>query len=207
MTTATTQGERARSLTAASHALDANALKLDETSDGALLAWRPPDGGWSIAQVFEHLVVANDDYLAAIQRALDTRSPGTRGAFAATPWRPSIAGRLLVSSFESPRKLRAPRMWRPAATARPNVIAEFLARQRRLVELIERSTAFDWQRVRLASPVSSLIRMNVGDAFAIVVTHAERHFRQIERLRAGYEAGVIPALSFLDSGASRLRSE
>lgn len=190
MMTAANQGERARSLTAASHALDAHALKFDETQDPALFNWRPPDGGWSIAQVFEHLVIANDDYLAAIQHALDTRAPGTRGTFAATPWRPSIAGRLLVRSFELPRKLRAPRRWRPEPTARPNVTAEFLAGQRRLVDLIERSTAFDWQRVRLASPVSSLIRMNVGDAFAILVTHGERHFHQIERIRAGYEASV-----------------
>jgi len=190
--TATTQGERARALTAASQALDARALVLEETTERAVLDWRPPDGGWSIGQVFEHLILANEDYLAAIQRALDTRSPDGRGTFAATPWKPSLAGRLLVRSFESPRKSRAPTMWRPSPVARPNVIGEFLARQRRLAELIDRSTAFDWQRVRLASPVSSLIRMNIGDAFTILVTHAERHFRQIERIRAGYEAGVTP---------------
>ena len=195
--TATTQGERARALTAASQALDARALVLEGTAEDSLLDWRPPDGGWSIRQVFEHLVVANEDYLAAIQRALDTRSPDGRGTGAARSWKPSMAGRLLVRSFESPRKLRAPRMWRPSPVARPNVIGEFLARQRRLAELIDRSTAFDWRRVRLASPVSSLIRMNIGDAFTILITHAERHFRQIERIRVGYETSAKPRATAL----------
>jgi len=184
MTRPITQGERAHALTAALHALDSRVLALE--TDPALFDWQPPEGGWTIAQVFEHLCVANEDYLMAIQPALNRRSDGVPGSFAATPWRPSLAGRLLVRSLESPRKLRAPRRWQPSPTARPNVTAEFVARQRRIEELIERSTAHDWQRVRLASPVSSLIRMNVGDAFTILVAHAERHFQQIERIRAAF---------------------
>ena len=193
MTRPTTQGERARALTAGLHALDAHVHALTAAASPAVLDWQPPDGGWSIAQVFEHLCVANEDYLVAVEHALNNHAAAAPGSFAATPWRPSLAGRLLVRSLESPRKLRAPRMWHPSPTARPNVIGEFLARQRRLEELIERSTAHHWQRVRLASPVSSLIRMNVGDAFTIVVTHAERHCRQIERIRAMsiHQASVV----------------
>jgi hypothetical protein len=197
MTQTTTQGERAHALTAASHALDAHAHAVEAATAPALLDWRPSEGGWSIAQVFEHLCTANEDYLVAIRDALDGHAAGVRGSFATRLWRPSLAGRLLVKSFEAPRKLRAPRMWRPASAARPNVVGEFLARQRRLEELIDRSTAYDWQRVRLASPVSSLIRMNIGDAFTILVTHAERHFRQIERIRAGYEASRTPPVAAL----------
>ena len=55
-----------------------------------------------------------------------------------------------------------------------------------MVQLIERSMSFDWMRVRMGSPVSPLIRMNAGDAFTILVTHAERHFRQIDRIRTEY---------------------
>ena len=188
--TSTTQGERAAALIAATHALDTHALTIHETTPPAALAWRPPDGGWSVGQVFEHLCVATDDYLVTLRRVL--AKPPT-GSQAATRWKPSLAGRLLVRSFESSRKLPAPKRWHPAPAPRPNVVREFLERQRELVKLIERSMAFEWNRVRLASPVSPLIRMNVGDAFAILVTHAERHFRQIDRVRMAYEAsGASP---------------
>ncbi|HEX6050853.1 MAG TPA: DinB family protein [Gemmatimonadaceae bacterium] len=178
--TAITQGDRAAALIAATRALDARALTIHETTSPAALVWQPPDGGWSVGQVFEHLCIASDDYLVTLRRLL--ANPPAR-SHAANRWKPSLAGRILVRSFESSRRLPAPKMWRPAPAARPNVVQEFLARQHELVELIERSMAFEWNRVRLASPVSSLVRMNVGDAFAILVTHAERHFRQIDRVR------------------------
>jgi hypothetical protein len=181
--TSTTQGEKAASLLAAIHALDTRALSIHETTDLAAFTWQPPEGGWSVGQVFEHLCVANDDYLVALRRVLAGTPPSPQASRAAARWKPSLAGRLLVRSFESSRKLPAPKTWRPAPVPRPDVIREFLTRQQELTQLIERSMALEWTRVRLASPVSPLIRMNVGDAFAILVTHAERHFRQIDRVR------------------------
>lgn len=178
--TSITQGERAAALIAATHALDARTLTVHDATTPVVLTWQPPDGGWSIGQVFEHLCVATDDYLVTLRPLLANPPAGSQ---AGSRWKPSLAGRLLVRSFESSRKLPAPKRWRPAPVPRPNVVREFRDRQRDLVELIERSMAFEWNRVRLASPVSSLIRMNVGDAFTILVTHAERHFRQIDRIR------------------------
>ena len=186
----TTQGERASALIAATQALDARATIIEENLDASALEWHPPAGGWSIGQVFEHLCVANDDYLAILRQRLPVTPPVTPGARTGSRWKPSLAGRFLVASFESSRKLPAPKMWHPAPAPRPNVIGEFLGRQRELVQLIERSMGFDWMRVRLGSPVSPLIRMNVGDAFTILVTHAERHFRQIDRIRAEYASVV-----------------
>lgn len=197
--TSTTQGERATALIAAVHTLDARARTIHETTPPAALGWPPPDGGWSVGQVFEHLCVANDDYLVTLRRVLADPPAGSR---AASRWKPSLTGRLLVRSFESSRKLPAPKRWRPAPAPRPNVVRELLARQRELVELIERSMAFEWNRVRLASPVSPLIRMNVGDAFAILVTHAERHFRQIDRVRRAYESAGTAHAAVLTGPAS-----
>jgi len=184
----TSQTEHARNLIASMHALDARASELQRAADTAALEWQPPDGGWSAGQVFEHLCVANDSYLVGLRRVLGTVSVGSRGDVADRMWRPSFAGRLLARSMESPRKLPAPKMWRPAPAPRPNVIAEFLTRQREIEQLIESSMAHDWRRLRLASPVSGLIRMNVGDAFTVLVRHAERHFRQIDGRLAAFAA-------------------
>lgn len=185
--TSITQGQQAAALISATRALDARTLRIEQTLDSAALSWRPPNGGWSIGTVFEHLCVANDSYLEVLRRLVANAPRGT-GSHEALPWKRSFAGRLLVHSFKSSRKMSAPKIYRPSPEPRPNVIGEFLERQRELVSLIERSMTLEWQRIRMASPVTRIIRMNIGDAFDVLVTHAERHFQQIDRIRAEYES-------------------
>ena len=178
----------ATTLIADLRALDARAGEIERTAAPAALRWNPPDGGWSAGQAFEHLCVSNDDYLKAL-RPLVARLPAVPNVEAsALTWRPSLAGGFLARSMQSPRKLPTPKAWKPVAEPRDGVIAEFLARQREIVELIERSMAHEWRRMRLGSPVSALIRMNAGDAFTILVRHAERHFRQIDERLDAFEA-------------------
>ena len=184
------QAQQAQTLMAAMHALDERAAEIARAVDQAAFDWQPPEGGWSAGQVFEHLCVANDSYLMVLRPLLERRSRTQGRDPADAAWRPTFAGRLLARSMESPRKLRAPKMWRPAPAPRSNVIAEFLTRQREIEALIERSLTVEWQHVRLASPVSSLIRMNIGDAFTILVLHAERHFRQIDGRLAAYAESI-----------------
>jgi hypothetical protein len=182
--TTDTQQAHATALIAATHALDERARAIEHAMNEEQLAWQPPTGGWSVGQVFEHLCVAHDSYLVVLRRLLAAPPAATARATAATFWRPSFAGRFLIRSMESRRRMPAPKMWRPAPVPRADVVGEFLSRQRELVALIERSAPFEWTRVRLGSPVSSLIRLNIGDAFTVLVRHAERHFGQIERIRA-----------------------
>ena len=184
------QAQQAKSLIRDIHALDARAGDIARTAEPAAFQWKPATGGWSAGQVFEHLCVANDSYLVVLRRLVTAPSPNDERHDDASNavWKPSLIGGFLARSMESPRKLPAPRMWRPAPQPRDNVIAEFLARQREVVQLIERSMSYEWRRVRLASPASPVLRMNVGDAFMILVRHAERHMRQIDGRLAAFGA-------------------
>jgi hypothetical protein len=172
------QSAQAHTLIHELRAVTAKAEDIPRKASQAELDWSPPDGGWSASQIFEHLCVANDSYLTQLHRLV----PDSRIGFgtANTYWKPSLAGKLLVRSMESPRKLPAPKIWTPGPTPRPNVISEFLRRQSDIVDLIQRSLAYDWRSVRLASPASRLIRMNIGDAFTVLVRHEQRHLRQIQ---------------------------
>ena len=185
------QQQQATALLAAMQALDERAAELERV-DRAALDWQPPERGWSAGQVLEHLCVANDSYLVQLRKLVGQSAAAGARTGGDAVWGPSFVGRLLVRSMESARKLPAPKMWQPASAPRPNVIAEFLARQREIEELIERSMVSEWRRVRMASPVSGLIRMNVGDAFTVLVRHAERHFRQIDDRLASYRAAERP---------------
>ena len=148
----------------------------------AELGRRPHNEGWSIGEVLEHLIVSADSYLERLRTIIAQR--GQTSLDANRMWKPSLMGGLLVHSFRSPRKMRAPKIYKPATAPRPRVLEEFLLRQEEAGRLIAQSADMDWHDVRFVSPVTSLIRMNLGDALTVLVAHAERHAEQIERVRA-----------------------
>jgi hypothetical protein len=143
---------------------------------------QPPDGGWSIAEVLEHLIVSADSYLGRLRPLVEGKAGGTADTNAT--WKPTLMGGLLASSLRNPRKLRAPRLYKPGPSPRPRVLDEFLQRQEDVGRLISEAGTMDWRRVRMRSPVLPIINMNLGDALTVLVVHAERHAAQIERVKA-----------------------
>ena len=153
---------------------------------------RPPaTGGWSVAEVLEHLIVSADSYLDILRPAVagSDRARSSENGM----WKPSLMGGLLAASLRSERKLPAPRIYRPGPTPRSKTLEEFLRRQAEVGRLIAAAGELDWRRVRLRSPVLPWLRMNLGDALTILVVHAERHAGQIDRVkRALASASPVP---------------
>lgn len=149
------------------------------------LRWEPAPGSWSVGQVLEHLSVSAAGYLPRL-RTLLSSAPARREDDGA--WKPSFVGRLLLRSLapSSTRRIPAPRAWKVAAAPPADAVARYLAVHGELRELLRRAAdaRADLARLRLASPLSSLLRMNAGDALATLVVHAERHLGQIGRVRA-----------------------
>ena len=148
------------------------------------LQWAPPDGGWSVAQVLDHLATAHGSYLEPLRRAIEQNRAA--GPPAHTSWRPSFFGGLLIRSLEpsSSRRVPSPKGWRPAAVQPTGSLEAFLASQATILELIRAAHGTDLVRARLASPVSRFIRLNAGDAFRVFVVHGWRHLGQVQRVMA-----------------------
>jgi uncharacterized damage-inducible protein DinB len=149
------------------------------------LARRPASGGWSVAEVLEHLIVSADSYLTTMRPLIREQRGGPVDGNAV--WTPTIMGGLLASSLRNPRKLPAPRSYKPGPTPRSGAPAEFLRRQEEVGRLIADAGTMDWRRVKMRSPVAPILRMNLGDALTILVVHAERHAGQIERVLSEVE--------------------
>ncbi len=145
-----------------------------------MLRRAPPAGGWSIAEVLEHLLISAESYLDSLRR-ITQENAGSR-ADASAMWKPSLMGGLLTESLRKQRKLPAPGMYKPGPTPRADVLSEFLRRQEEVGRLIADAGDLDWRGVRMRSPVLPIIRMNLGDALTVLVVHAERHAGQIERV-------------------------
>ena len=173
------QGLRARTL-----ALRDRAAALARPLDPEQLVRRPPDGGWSVGHVLEHLCVTAELYEPPIRTLLRTARPDAAAAL--REWKPTLIGGPFTRMFERPAKIRAPKSMAPAATPSGGVVEAFLGHLDLQARLIDDAAGFDWRRLRMASPAVPIpIKVfNLGDVFSVLVVHAERHAGQMERVVA-----------------------
>lgn len=165
-------------------ALRDRVIVLARPLDPEQLVRRPPDGGWSVGHVLEHLCVTTELYEPPIRALLEKARPD-----AAAPlreWKPTLMGRFSVDMFERPTKMPSPKKMVPAASPRAGVVEKFLAQQDDFTRLMDDAAGYDWRRLRMASPAVPLpIKIfNLGDVFFVLVVHAERHARQMDRVVA-----------------------
>src|SRR5690242_2297841 len=71
----------------------------------------PEPNGWSIGQVCEHLIVADERYEQPFAELL-RRSRPDAGA-GAREWKPSFIGGMIAGSLLKPRKLKHPKAFEP----------------------------------------------------------------------------------------------
>src|SRR5262249_29246046 len=154
-------------LEAGQEKVDAEVAALAARLTEAQLAWSPPEGGWGIGQVFEHLALAGESYVAPFEKLMARGTPLAEGD---PEWRPAFWGGWLTRSLaKEGNKLPAPKVYKAGPSARPGVIAAFQENERQVADYRSRLAAFDWRHTRITSPAMALIRYNLGDAFSILV--------------------------------------
>lgn len=155
----------------------------------AQLIWRPMPGVWSIGECLEHLVVTAEEFYQEMRPAL-ARGPRVASAAGAAAgsgsWRPSLAGRLILRALDpvARRRVRSPQILQPSPVPRPALLESFLSAQEELIGMMRGADGLDLTRLRLHSPAGACIRIHLGDAFEMLICHAERHLGQAERVAA-----------------------
>ena len=148
------------------------------------LNWKPFPEKWSIAQCFEHLAVTSskfDPYFTAAIASARKKWPVT----GALQYRPSLVGGWLIKQVvpETARRVRAPRVFRPSESSIHDALGGFLKQQERFLAFVRESDGIDYNRTRLRSPVTPLMRYSLADAFVVTVVHGQRHLAQARRVR------------------------
>ncbi len=159
--------------------LEPRARALVNGLDAQKLAQKPPDGGWSIAEIFEHLCIADASYVEGCLPPAIAKAKGKAGK----PWKSSLFGGWVRNALANLGKsLRAPKIYRVEQPPRADVVEQWFVLVRKLRALVKSARDADLN-TRLSSPVSKLIRISLGDALAIPVVHGQRHLAQVERTR------------------------
>lgn len=147
--------------------------------------WRPAAKAWSIAECIEHLNQTLGTYSERLSPAIvEARAAGKTGD---EPYgRGTFVGRYLVNFLSQPaKKASTPGVFEPTASELEisQTAETFRQACRRLIELAAGADGLALGSLRIASPVSRLLRLSVAQAFEVQDLHTPRHLAQVERVR------------------------
>lgn len=161
---------------------------LAEGLDRAAFNALPAPGAWSVGQCLHHLYVAGAQLAPRLEAALDRAR--RNGVFGEGPFGYGFVGRLFIHATgpDTRLKIPAPGSYRPSTDLAPDVIVpEFASLQDRFAAAARRADGLDLARIKVASPVTNLLRLNVSAWFAATLAHEERHLAQARRARAAVQ--------------------
>jgi hypothetical protein len=163
----------------------AAARELFSGLNNAQLNWKPAPEKWSIAQCLDHLTVTSRGFDGYFSDALvrgRKKWPVTTGP----AYRPSFIGGWLIKLVhpETGRNLTAPKIFRPSESSNiDEPLEKFLKQQGRFIEFVRETYGVDYNKTKLRSPVTPLMRYSLADAFVVTVVHGRRHLAQARRVR------------------------
>ena len=182
-----TQAAQLLSLRARIDAVESRVHELTDAATPEQLLWRPSPKEWSVADCVEHLLQADGLYLSAMKPAVAS-DPVPSAADAAANrakhfWHtiPARVG-LWVAGPGGP-KVPAPTQFIPPP-ASPDAPHRFFAAQREWRDLIATLDGHDIRKLRVASPLTRWVNLQIGSMLEVMIAHQERHIGQAERVRA-----------------------
>ena len=163
-------------------AADRDATRVASGLTLAQLNWRQADDQWSVGQCLEHLAMANEVYLPAIERALAGRPVGV--VQEVTPgWLGRWFLRNVIEPTPTTARRRAPREIKPPVRVDGAILDRFHRTNANACDVVRRASRLDVNHIRFRNPFVPLIRFTIGTGFVILATHQRRHLLQAERIR------------------------
>lgn len=176
--------DQARDLKAELEVVSKETRTAAEGIEATMLTRRPASGGWSVAEILQHLILTADAMLPLIEGALAKLE--REGRKSTAPAGLGIMGWLLVKALEPPPRMKSKtsKPFEPVAVGDPQTLASRLAETNaRLTAAIDRATGLATTTVKVASPFNASVKYNVYAALRITLVHARRHLWQARALR------------------------
>lgn len=147
--------------------------------DDAAINAHPGGVHWSIAEITEHLHLANHQYLNAMDFGMKTAKKGD-GSQTATQ---SMLGRLIEYGAGPRAASPAPKVLfpKPGPYSKES-LASFAADMARFDRMLSDLQNVDLSRTKFRNPFMRMFRMTMTDGINILIAHSERHVGQIESI-------------------------
>ena len=177
MSQAPTQGERDRAM---SYLHSTRKQFLDAVTPLSSAQWKfkPSGGGWSVAEVAEHLTVVEESVMSGIGQAL--QSPPTPEKRGETAGKDDL---IMKNIPDRSRKVQSPEAVTPTGrwSTRDALVADFKLRRGKTIEFIQRTPA-DLRSHMFPHPFLKLL--DCYQWTLMLAAHADRHVQQMKEVMA-----------------------
>lgn len=150
--------------------------------------WSPDNETWSQAQVFDHLATVEKEVHPGLQRAIQTLREKNKLASGGFEYGGMERFFIKILSPNPPFRIPVPNLYRPKEVAYTNPMAQvgivFLTTHKDFLALLPQAEGLDLKGIKVASPISPMIRLTLGCWFEGLVRHTEYHFGQVRALRS-----------------------
>ncbi|MBL1213509.1 MAG: DinB family protein [Ignavibacteriae bacterium] len=144
---------------------------------------KPASGGWSVGECIEHLNQVAEMYLPQIKDAITKAEK--KELFSNKEFKPRFIQKKMIDSLEPPYKMKMKtfKSMKPSSSlSMEEVLGRFNKLNNDFIGLIEESDKLDYGSVVVTSPVSSLIKFKLGEAYLFLAVHTRRHLWQAEQV-------------------------
>ncbi|GAB3169292.1 DinB family protein [Telluribacter humicola] len=145
------------------------------------------DGGWSVAQCLEHLNSYGRYYIPAVQQAIEASPAEYKQP--TLYFRSGYLGSYFTNLMhaQNSRKYKAMKGHIPLpALNGAQVVAEFIEQQEQWLQLLRQAEQLNLNKIKVPISITRLVKLNLGDTFAFVKAHDERHIQQANRVLEVY---------------------
>ncbi len=168
--------------------------RLIQGIDDKQFNWRPAEEQWSIAECIDHLIATgtlmnrniDDGIEKALARNLRSGGPFKYGAIG--NWFVRAVG---PSDEARRRKFKAPKAYTPTSNhSISRIKVAFNQLQDEFAVRIERANGLDLARIKVPSAaggVAGLLKLSLGQWFALLANHQDRHLAQARDVRTAMD--------------------
>lgn len=145
------------------------------------LNWRPSANKWSIGDCFDHLLITHKLYYDRMKNAVEEKSKVAGTVRGSEIFQHTLPGKMILKSVdpENSKKLKTFKVFKPAGkSVSTDIVFDFAKEVDNMRLLAENLREVNLGRIKITSPLSRFIRMNIGDALMINLYHDNRHLNQ-----------------------------
>jgi hypothetical protein len=148
---------------------------------------RPGPGKWSIAEIFGHLNICQDQYIRTMLSHITLAPDLTSDRYSSSLIGDWIYDRVMPRADGTVFKLRATKAWcvnGDSLDAR-GALESFQRKCDALDDILRHAATKNLQHIKIPFYSSRVFRLRLGDTLRILVAHNERHLLQAQRVMVG----------------------
>jgi len=144
--------------------------------------WKPAFDIWGVGECIHHLIVCHKTYHPKIIDAFGLSTPGERDEY---PYKHSFIGKWIIKGVDPVvnRKHKTFKVFKPdTSDFTKKIFNDFIEVLKQTGELVSKMKKMDLKKIKINSPVSNFLQINLGDPLIILAHHDARHLYQAKRV-------------------------